>query len=227
MPAVGGQRDRGSRDDAGHGRPAGARVVPDLGVGPRDAAGGGRLDPAAQGRGDAVAAHALGVARAAARGDAGARPGDGAGQDDVVPLHGAALHDAGDQLGQLGAGVELGAAGPGEPALRVEGAAGGLGDRRAGLGVDEPVGDLPEQHPADQAHHEQGQQQRADHHAGLDGPAPEREREGGPAVRRTGAGAHARPTTFRPCSRRRAPSARSRGSPGRAPPWSGAAARAR
>ena len=198
----------------------------DRGVGPRRG-GASLVEPPRHGRG-----HARGVEPARV---------DGAAVVEVEALatraaeHHAEVADlaAGDdRVGEVlllagRVGIETG--GGVEPDLGLTHLALGLGDDRVDPLVEQAVRGLLEQQPPDHAHHHGGQDQGAGHDARLDGPAPEGE---GPSY-----AAAVRPRVENrdieascacpPCSRRRAPSPRSRGAPGRARPWSAAAARAR
>ena len=112
-----------------------------------------------------------------------------------------------------------------------------LGARLRDGGVDpalhETVGDLPHHQPADRPDDDCTEHDDGGHDAGAQGPAPERQRPRGeptqlgqPARRMLSRLREAHPRCP-PCSRRRARSRRSWGSPGRPRSWPGDAGRAR
>ena len=123
--------------------------------------------------------------------------------------------------------------------VALEGLAGDVRLDQGGLllALHEPVGDLGLQHQAEHGHDDDGHRQRRQHDAQLHRAPPEHpdltHPLGGEALETTTQarqhGVPRRPglRAARPCTRRRAPSARPRGAPGRSRPWSAAAARGR
>ncbi len=152
------------------------------------------------------------------------------GHHHAVPAGLRALDEDVDEVAALRGGVGVLPGGGGEPALGLDLLVGDLLRDRLDAAVEQPVADLLEQQPADHRDHQRAEHQRARDHPGLDGAAPERQpaaQGAGDTAGRASAEHGPRPSRCRPCSRPRGRSPRSRGSPGRARPWSAAAARAR
>ncbi len=162
---------------------------------------------------DAGRAAAPGCCRCARRGCCWCRrprprrrsePAIGPVEHDLVALHRPARDQRRDQLGELGAGVEV---------VAVGGRRAGAAPRRwrgsprrpseSVLLLDQAVGDLLQQHPADQRDDHGGEQQRADHDPRLDRPAPDGRSPPQRGADRRGAGHGLSCRRSRPCSRRR------------------------
>ena len=227
---AGRQGDLRADHDAGLAADRGAVVVgrADPGVGP------GRLVPelgevVLQPRGHAGQVEVRAGLGPAARDPAGGAA-RGAGHHDVVPAGRAPLDDEVDEITSLRGRVRVGRGRLGQPLVGLVDLVGDLGEHLVDAVLEQAVAGLLQQQPAHSADHDDGEQHGAGDDPGLDRPPPERQRAaygGGWSPRGTGPQHVAVPTGSRPCSRHRARSPRSRGSPGRARPWSGAAARAR
>ena len=199
----------------------------DVGVGPRRRRRG--LELRLEARGHARQVEPLGELGAAEGQPAAVA--DRRGQDHREAAGGAALDDRRHQVVALAGLVDVDTEGGGQGRTRGFGLALGLGHDGLDAVLEQAVARLLDQEGTDDADHGRGEQHGADHHARLDRPPP----EAGPAeqdrwqpVESTPAGGdHRRSRTCRPCSPRLAPSRRSRGSRGRARPWTAGAGRGR
>ena len=163
----------------------------------------------------------------AAVGEPAALVADRAGEHDAEAARRAALDDRLHEVALLPGDVDVRAGRGGEAGAGLGGLVVGLGHDSGDPVVEQALPGLLEEEPADRADHDRGQHHGAGDDTGLDRPAPEGERA--PQRHRQAAGGHGRADArnSRPCTPHHAPSPRSRGSRGRARPWTGGAARAR
>ncbi len=234
---VGRQRHLAAHHDAGPvGQAGDGPGGRDVGVGPGRR--GGLVEVLLEGLGDAGGVEALGELRAAV-----GEPAAGAdrrGQDHREATGRAAGDERLDHVLPLAGLVDVGARRGGQLLARLRRLVLHLGDHLVDAVVQQALAGLLDEDPAHDAHHERGEQHGGRDHARLHRATPEGQRAA-QGVRHTvdrvlqprgrGEGGHGRrpirPTPCRPCSPRRGRSPRSRGSPGRARPWSAAAARGR